>query len=195
MITAMEILQPLIKKLGAKEAAATIMRNIKDNDFIKAAEDILMGKKFGREKTLHTKKQPVGKSCMDGEICTVTVGLTEEGTRASGLSPVDVIREYKEEILDAYGELLTAVTEMDGNLFAGFTDAVSAKVFQVRTAFLLDGSDTETDWLDLGLRFLSLQMRASKVDCREVYERAGFLVMKVRAIIQKIKRQEVMENA
>lgn len=134
------------------------------------------------------------KLCV-GCTCTTTVRVTEEASKVSvicdekAFSAFDAIREYKQAIFDLYGELLTAIVELEEKRFAGFTDAVSAKIFQVRERFLLDGTDTEKDWLDLGTRFLSLQMRASEVDCLEVYGRAGFLVFRVRQLMQKMKRQ------
>ena len=113
----------------------------------------------------------------------------------SGLPPVisafEAIGEYKKEIFDLYDrELLTLIVNSNCDRFSSLTGAISEKVMKVRSMFLLGEGDSKTDWLDIGTRFLLLQNRAEEIGCRVVYGRAGFLVLRVSQLMQKMKRQE-----
>ncbi len=107
---------------------------------------------------------------------------------------IDVIPLYKEEFFDLYGELLTAILELEKKCSFDAVDAfckrVTEKVMQVRTAFL-SGIDTHFEWLSLCTRMILLKRLAEESGYNEVALRAEMLGLRAMTIAEKVKRSNV----
>lgn len=131
-----------------------------------------------------TQQQPITPPCLPldkGRLGGVSAGVD------SGLS-IDIIRSYKQEFYNLYGELITVA--MATGCKHLIPDNATSRIISLRLADEIGGSSDIADWMGITAMMLDIQRNAeaSDGDCCEIYHRAEYLASRAQAIAQKMRR-------